>query len=184
MLQISLCPSPVLYPYYKTEQEEYTVVIVDIFRAGTTITTALMNGAVGIIPIATVEEAEIYAGNGFLVGGERGTKRLPFARFGNAPEEYARQAVEARTIDDQRYPRRRHSCRSLARYYRGFYQSGSCRSLLHRQAEAGHGTGFGLAKQDEYGGLSVRRCFGCYDCPAWRGGHLRRRSVSFPRTLG
>ncbi|ATR90633.1 2-phosphosulfolactate phosphatase [Porphyromonas gingivalis] len=98
MLQISLCPSPVLYPYYKTEQEEYTVVIVDIFRAGTTITTALMNGAVGIIPIATVEEAEIYAGKGFLVGGERGTKRLPFAHFGNAPEEYTRQAVEGKQL--------------------------------------------------------------------------------------
>ena len=58
MLNISLCPSPVLYPYYKTEREEYTVVIVDIFRAGTTITTALMNGAAGIIPIATVEANE------------------------------------------------------------------------------------------------------------------------------
>ena len=58
----------------------------DIFRAGTTITTALMNGAVGIIPIATVEEAEIYAGNGFLVGGERGTKRLPFARSAMLPK--------------------------------------------------------------------------------------------------
>lgn len=98
MLNISLCPSPVLYPYYKTEEEEYTVVIVDIFRAGTTITTALMNGAAGIIPIATVEEAEIYAKNGFLVGGERGTRRLPFARFGNAPEEYIREAVEGKQL--------------------------------------------------------------------------------------
>ncbi len=98
MISLSLCPSPALYSYYKTDSEAYTVVIVDIFRAGTTITTALMNGAVGIVPIAGIEEAEAYARNGYLVGGERGTKRLPFARFGNAPEEYTREAVDGKTI--------------------------------------------------------------------------------------
>lgn len=97
-MRICLCPSPVLYSYYKTAEEEYTAVIVDIFRAGTTITTALMNGADGVIPISGIAEAEQYAQRGYPVGGERGTKRLPFAQFGNVPEEYTHEAIGGKTI--------------------------------------------------------------------------------------
>jgi 2-phosphosulfolactate phosphatase len=95
-MKIDVCLSPVLYPaYYKPEQ---TVIVTDIFRASTSIVTAIANGAQSIIPVETVEEAQQYKSQGLLVGAERNTKRCDFADFGNSPFDYAPEAVNGQTI--------------------------------------------------------------------------------------
>jgi len=47
-----------------------TAVIIDVFRACTTIPILLYNGAEEIIPVSTVEEAETYKSHGYILIGE------------------------------------------------------------------------------------------------------------------
>lgn len=96
-MKIDVCFSPILYPYY-VEDDNTIVVVVDIFRATTTMCMALNNGAASIMPVATVEEAKAYKEQGYLVGGERNVVKFEFGDFGNTPSEYTREKVEGRDV--------------------------------------------------------------------------------------
>jgi len=93
---LDICLSPALYPFYKKEND--TVIVVDIFRACTTICTAFANGASAIIPVADIEEAKRYKSQGYPVGAERNTQKCDFADFGNSPFDYTREKVEGKEI--------------------------------------------------------------------------------------
>lgn len=93
---VDICPSPALYPFYQKEND--VVVVVDIFRATTTMCAAFNNGATAIIPIADIDLAKKYKSEGFLVGAERQTRRVEFADFGNSPFEYKEEIVSGREI--------------------------------------------------------------------------------------
>jgi len=84
------------------ELKDRTVVVVDVFRATTTIITALHNGCREVIPVAGIEEAiafsRNYDKNAFLLGGERNTHKIDGFDLSNSPLEYTRQTVEGRTI--------------------------------------------------------------------------------------
>ncbi|MBK5196004.1 MAG: 2-phosphosulfolactate phosphatase [Proteiniphilum sp.] len=95
-MTLDLCPSPALYPFYKKEKD--TVIVVDIFRASTTMCTILHNGAAAIITVAGTEEARQYKSDGFLVGAERNTRKCDFADFGNSPFDYKRELVKGKEI--------------------------------------------------------------------------------------
>ena len=73
------------------------VVVIDALRASVTITSALIVGAVKVIPVLTVAEARAYLGReGYLVAGERGGVQIEGFHFGNSPTELWRQATEVR----------------------------------------------------------------------------------------
>ena len=78
------------------------VVVIDILRSSTTITTALKNGAREIIPVSNVESAVKVSGNLFgdvvLRGGERNGKIIPGFNLGNSPAEYTEEAVKGKSI--------------------------------------------------------------------------------------
>lgn len=95
-MTLDICLSPALYPFYRKEND--VVVVVDIFRATTTMCAAFNNGATAIIPIADIELAKKYKSEGFLVGAERKTRRVEFADFGNSPFEYTKEKVSGREI--------------------------------------------------------------------------------------
>ncbi|MGI6048443.1 MAG: 2-phosphosulfolactate phosphatase [Petrimonas sp.] len=95
-MTIDICLSPVLYPSYQKEND--TVIVVDVFRATTTMCVAFNNGAEAIIPIADINLAKKYKSEGFLVGAERKTRRVEFADFGNSPFEYTKEKVSGREI--------------------------------------------------------------------------------------
>lgn len=95
-MTIDICLSPALYPFYSKEND--TVVVVDIFRATTTMCAAFNNGATAIIPVADIELARKYKSKGFLVGAERKTRRVEFADFGNSPFEYTPEKVSGKEI--------------------------------------------------------------------------------------
>ena len=82
-MKIDVCFSPALYPVY--HNPEAIVVVVDVFRATTTMA-------------ATVEEAEAYKAKGWLVGAERNVKRCGFADFGNSPFDYTAEKVSGKDI--------------------------------------------------------------------------------------
>jgi 2-phosphosulfolactate phosphatase len=93
---LDICLSPALYPFYKKEND--TVIVVDIFRASTTMCATFANGASAIIPVADVEEAKRYKSQGYPVGAERNTRKCDFADFGNSPFDYSREKVEGKEI--------------------------------------------------------------------------------------
>jgi 2-phosphosulfolactate phosphatase len=97
-MKIDICFSPALYPYYTDNNAECIVIVVDIFRAATTMCAALKNGAEAIIPVASVEEAQAYKAKGYLVGAERNVKRCGFANFGNSPFDYTTEKVKGKDI--------------------------------------------------------------------------------------
>lgn len=96
-MKVEVCFSPALYPYYAGDGDK-VVVVVDIFRASTTMCAAFSNGVQSIIPVASIEEAQEYKKKGFLVGAERNVKRCDFADFGNSPFDYTREKVEGKDI--------------------------------------------------------------------------------------
>ncbi|CAA9423055.1 MAG: hypothetical protein AVDCRST_MAG78-1173, partial [uncultured Rubrobacteraceae bacterium] len=61
------------------------VVVVDAFRASTTIAVLVRKGA-RVIPVASIEEAAAYAGADYCIG-ERGSKKVRGFDFGNSPTE-------------------------------------------------------------------------------------------------
>lgn len=96
-MNISICPSPELYHLY--HRDGATVIVTDIFRATTTMTTAIVNGAKGIRAVASTEECETLGKTlGYLTAAERNVERCPFADFGNDPTEYTWERVLGRRI--------------------------------------------------------------------------------------
>ncbi|WP_165020479.1 2-phosphosulfolactate phosphatase [Dysgonomonas sp. ZJ279] len=96
-MKVEVCFSPALYPYY-AENNDKIVIVVDIFRASTTMCAAFQNGVKSIIPVASIEEAKAYKAKGYLVGAERNVKRCDFADFGNSPFDYTVEKVKDKDV--------------------------------------------------------------------------------------
>jgi 2-phosphosulfolactate phosphatase len=77
-------------------------VVVDVLRSCTSIATALLNGAVKIIPVKTVEEAtrlhETLDPKTSLLCGEREGRKVSGFALGNSPREYTRKKVNGATL--------------------------------------------------------------------------------------
>lgn len=91
-------------PVYLSEYDlgHNLVVVVDIFRASSTIITALYNGARQVVPFSTTEEVKKevakYPADEVLKCGERkGYKCIGFD-LGNSPREYTRNKVYNKTL--------------------------------------------------------------------------------------
>ncbi|MCW3088315.1 MAG: 2-phosphosulfolactate phosphatase [Sediminibacterium sp.] len=75
------------------------VVIIDVFRATSTIATALYNGAARVIPVDTVEQCiQIGKTTGGITAGERDGKVIEGLGYGNSPAEYPREFIEGKTL--------------------------------------------------------------------------------------
>jgi len=96
-MNIDICFSPVLFPFYKVKADSI-VVVVDVFRASTTICAAFKAGANSVISVASLKEAEAMKSEGFLVGAERNTDKCDFADFGNSPFDYTPDKVRNQDI--------------------------------------------------------------------------------------
>lgn len=79
-----------------------TVVIIDIFRASTTIIHALAHGARAIHPCLSVDDAQRIAATiptqQRLLGGERGGVKIAGFDLGNSPFEYTPDVVQGKDI--------------------------------------------------------------------------------------
>jgi len=70
-----------------------TAVAIDVFRATTTIITALEKGCRSVIPVVSIEEAEkkkeelLASGHGVFTAGERKGLKIPGFDLGNSPQE-------------------------------------------------------------------------------------------------
>ena len=96
---LEVCFSPSLLHLYDTKDK--VVVIIDIFRATSTITAALSNGAEKVIPVASVEEC-IALGEqnlGSITAGERNGRVAPGLQYGNSPLEYPVDFIKGKTLN-------------------------------------------------------------------------------------
>jgi 2-phosphosulfolactate phosphatase len=91
------CLSPALLHLY--DVKDAIVVVIDVFRATSTIAAALYNGAHKVIPVETVEGAiEIGEEIGGITAGERVGKFAPGLQYGNSPLEYPPAFVAGKTL--------------------------------------------------------------------------------------
>jgi len=89
--------SPKLLDIYDIKNS--IVVIIDVFRATSTIATALYNGAARIIPVAEVTTCiEIGKKVNGITAGERDGKVIEGLEHGNSPAEYPRSFIEGKTL--------------------------------------------------------------------------------------
>ncbi|MBE0068397.1 2-phosphosulfolactate phosphatase family protein [Thermoanaerobacterium thermosaccharolyticum] len=82
--------------------KEKVVVVIDTLRATSVITTALVNGAKEIIPVADIEDAIDMSSHlekdSFLLGGERNAVKIDGFDLSNSPLEYSEDVVKGKTI--------------------------------------------------------------------------------------
>ncbi len=96
--KLKVCLTPALLPLFDIEGS--IVVVIDIFRATTSICYGIENGAEAIIPVSKVEECEAYRemGLGYLLAAERDGKVVEGFDFGNSPFSYTADKVNGKTI--------------------------------------------------------------------------------------
>jgi 2-phosphosulfolactate phosphatase len=95
-MNIEVCFNPQSYPLF--HKADSIVVVIDVLRATSAITTAFYNGVAKMIPVATVEEAQKYKENGFLVAAERNAEIVDGFDLGNSPFGYMNDRVKGKTI--------------------------------------------------------------------------------------
>lgn len=95
---LHVCLTPALLPLYNVE--EYIVVVIDIFRATSSICYGIENGAEAIIPVSQVEECSAYREKGldYLLAAERDGKVVDGFDFGNSPFSYTAEKVADKTV--------------------------------------------------------------------------------------
>jgi 2-phosphosulfolactate phosphatase len=96
MKTIDVCLSPDLMHLYKVEGR--TVVVVDILRATSSMTTAFAHGAESITPFAHLEDCRGMKTKGYITSGEREGKKVDGFDRGNSPYEYMGDTVRGKKI--------------------------------------------------------------------------------------
>jgi len=94
---IEVCFSPKLFSEILLK-DDYIVVVVDVFRATTSICTAFEHGAKSVVTVAGVKDAPPYREKGYVVAGERDGKIIEGADFGNSPFNFSKQNVDGKDI--------------------------------------------------------------------------------------
>lgn len=89
--------SPALLNLY--DLNNTVVVVIDVFRATSTIASVLYNGARCVIPVDSVPKAiEIAKNIDGIAAGERDGKIADGLQHGNSPLEYSREFIENKTL--------------------------------------------------------------------------------------
>ncbi|MES2731402.1 MAG: 2-phosphosulfolactate phosphatase [Bacteroidota bacterium] len=96
MRNIDVCPTPELLHLYNLQNT--VVVVVDILRATSCMTTALAYGVEKIIPVATLEECRAWQRKGYLAAAERDAKKADGFDLDNSPFSYMSANLEGKTI--------------------------------------------------------------------------------------
>src|SRR5690606_28785220 len=93
---IDVCLSPDLMHLYTVEKT--TVVVVDILRATSCITTALAHNISSITPFADLGHCMAMKERGYLIAGERNGEKVDGCDLGNSPFEYMSPELKDKKI--------------------------------------------------------------------------------------
>ena len=95
--KISVCFTPDQFEKYADEKS--TVVIVDLLRATSVISTAFEYGVKYVIPVQTLQEALAYKNKeGYILAAERNTKLVEGFIYGNSPYHYMNSEIKGKTL--------------------------------------------------------------------------------------
>ncbi|ADY55032.1 2-phosphosulfolactate phosphatase [Syntrophobotulus glycolicus DSM 8271] len=91
---------PSAQSHYQGSLENKIAIVIDVFRATSTMATALANGAAALIPAASVEEALARKRENpeALLGGERQAVLIEGFDLGNSPDEYTVEKVKGKKV--------------------------------------------------------------------------------------
>lgn len=78
--------------------KDRVIIVIDVLRATSVITTAMGNGALEILPTVEIEEALSLRRGNELLGGERKGLKIEGFDFSNSPLEYTKDRVSGKTI--------------------------------------------------------------------------------------
>ena len=85
--------------FHKFSDGTSTVVVVDLLRATTVISTAFMEGVEAIIPVQSLEMAMLYQEReGYIVAAERNAKLIEGFSYGNSPFHYISKNVTGKIL--------------------------------------------------------------------------------------
>lgn len=93
---LEVCLTPALLHLH--DIKDSIVVVIDIFRATSSICYGIDNGAEAIIPVATIEACRSYSHSDFLLAAERNGEVVEGFDFGNSPFSYTAAKVAGKTI--------------------------------------------------------------------------------------
>ena len=94
---ILVCFTPDQFEKYADGKS--TVVIVDLLRATSVISTAFENGINAVIPVQTLEKALEYKNKeGYILAAERNTKPVEGFAYGNSPYHYINSGIKGKTL--------------------------------------------------------------------------------------
>jgi 2-phosphosulfolactate phosphatase len=96
MNSIEVCFSPELIHLHEVKGK--IVVVVDIFRATSTMVAALASGVTEILPFADLEACRAMQSEGYLIGGERNGLTAPGFEMGNSPVAYLSGQYQGRRL--------------------------------------------------------------------------------------
>jgi len=96
MKMIDVCLSPDLMHLYNIQDR--TVVVVDILRATSCMTTAFAYGIESIMPFAKLEDFLAKRSEGYFIAGERDGKKVEGCDLGNSPFEYMNPELQGKKI--------------------------------------------------------------------------------------
>jgi 2-phosphosulfolactate phosphatase len=96
MKKIDVCLSPEMVHLHKTEGK--VVVVIDILRATSCMTTALAHGIESITAVASLEECKALGAQGYLTAAERDGKKVEGFDLGNSPFSYQDPALSGKKI--------------------------------------------------------------------------------------
>ncbi len=96
-LSINTSLSPVYFEKYA--DNESIVVVIDVLRATSVISTAFHYGVKEIIPVQTLDQALDFKGKkNYIVAAERNAMLIEGFDFGNSPFHYMNQGVQDKTL--------------------------------------------------------------------------------------
>jgi 2-phosphosulfolactate phosphatase len=82
--------------------QDRTVVVIDVLRSGTTIATAIQNGAKAVVPADSTEKAiriaQSIGRENVILCGEQGGEQIEGFDFGNSPADFTPPVVGDRTL--------------------------------------------------------------------------------------
>ncbi len=96
MKKIDVCPTPELLHLYRLTGK--IVVVVDIFRATSCMTTAFAHGVAKIIPVAQLDECRALQKQGLIAAAERDARKAEGFDLDNSPFSYMNPELIGQTI--------------------------------------------------------------------------------------
>ncbi len=96
MKSVDVCLSPELLHLYELEGK--IVVVVDILRATSCMTTALAHGIQSITPVAALEDCKALQQQGYIAAAERNGEMAAGFDLGNSPFGYMDKTLEGKKV--------------------------------------------------------------------------------------